>query len=249
MTVPQLLSPVLKHGDSLSLLRELPDESVDAVITDPPYSSGGAKAGDRTKSTGSKYVQSGQKLARPDFAGDNRDQRSWLYWCALWSSECLRVVKPGGYFLMFTDWRQLPQASDALQCGGFIWRGLLAWDKTEASRSPHTGYFRHQCEYVVWGSKGHLGHADGRGPWPGCYRFGVKQRDKHHQTGKPTELMERLIECVQPGGVVLDPFMGSGTTGVACANTGRRFIGFEATEDYFAIAQRRVMEATARRCA
>jgi hypothetical protein len=55
--------------------------------------------------------------------------------------------------MCFTDWRQLPMLTDVLQAGGFVWRGVMPWDKTESSRAPHTGYFRHQCEYVVWGPR------------------------------------------------------------------------------------------------
>ena len=62
---------------------------------------------------------------RPSFVGDNRDARSWLHWCTLWISECHRIVKPGGYFLRFSDWWQLPAASDALQFGNFTWRVQL----------------------------------------------------------------------------------------------------------------------------
>ena len=69
--------------DTLAVLREMPSESVDAVITDPPYSSGGAFRGDRMGDTTSKYVQTGTVIQRPDFAGDNRDQRSFEYWCVL----------------------------------------------------------------------------------------------------------------------------------------------------------------------
>lgn len=69
-----------------------------------------------------KYVQGGTKRQYPSFPGDVKDQRSWGYWCTLWISECLRTLKNGGYFLMFSDWRQLPTATDALQAGGVIFR-------------------------------------------------------------------------------------------------------------------------------
>ena len=144
---------------------------------------------------------------------------------------------------MFSDWRQLPQASDALQSGGFVWRGLVAWDKTGAARSPHTGYFRHQCEYVLWGTKGKCLKAPGRGPWPGCYREPVRQSDKHHLNGKPTQLMRDLVQCVPPDGLILDPFMGSGTTGVAALHEGRRFIGIEQDPGYFEVAKRGMEKA------
>ncbi len=135
----------------LARLRDMPDACVDAVITDAPYSSGGFTRGDRMAAPSAKYEQSGQKLERVDFAGDNRDQRSFGYWCALWLAECLRIARPGSPICLFTDWRQLPTTTDALQAGGWVWRGILPWDKTEGAR-PMRGRFTAQCEYVVWGS-------------------------------------------------------------------------------------------------
>jgi site-specific DNA-methyltransferase (adenine-specific) len=88
----------LWRADALALLPTLAEASVDALITDPPYSSGGMVRGDRMNDVHTKYVnndsRSGQALA--DFAGDNRDQRGYGYWCALWLGEALRVVRPGG---------------------------------------------------------------------------------------------------------------------------------------------------------
>ncbi|MFT7722226.1 MAG: site-specific DNA-methyltransferase [Roseateles sp.] len=103
-------------------------------------------------------------------------------------------------------------------------------------------YFRHQCEYVVWGSNGSLLSSSHGGPWPGLVRERVDHRKKLHMTGKPIELMERLIACAPPGGLVLDPFMGSASTGVAALATGRRFIGIEKSPHYFDVACRRLEE-------
>jgi len=230
-------------GDCLDVLRDLPDGSVDAVVTDPPYSSGGLMRSDRMQSVEDKYVQSGTEIVRASFTGDNRDGRAWCYWVALWASEARRVVREGGYFLTFVDWRMLPTATDAIQAAGFVWRGIVAWDKGRGSRAPHKGYFRHQCEYVVWGTHGRLAPAEHAGPYDGCLSIPVDLKDKHHITGKPTPLLERLVEIVPPGATVLDPFMGSGTTGVACVQTGRRFIGIEIEKQYYDIAERRIREA------
>lgn len=233
----------LRHGDCLEVLKTLDSASVDAVITDPPYSSGGFTRSDRTADPSAKYCQNGVTLGRSSFSGDNRDQRGFAYWCALWLSECQRILKPGGYALMFTDWRQLPVSTDALQSGGFIWRGIIAWDKGRGARAPHKGYFRHQCEYVVWGTNGPLEAATHDGPYDGCIHQPTIQADKFHMTGKPTVVMQELVRIVPVGGVVVDPFMGSGTTGVACVNTGRSFIGIEREQLYYDIASRRIAEA------
>lgn len=222
---------------------ELPDDSVDLLLTDPPYSSGGLMRSDRSADPNAKYTQSGTRKVRLSFSGDNRDGRSWGYWASLWLAECLRILREGAYALVFCDWRQLPSATDAFQAGGFVWRGVVAWDKGEGARAPHTGYFRHQCEYVVWGTKGALEPAKHGGPWAGCQKVTVKQDDKHHPTGKPTELMRQLVQCVPPGSVVLDPFAGSGSTLVAAYLEGRRGIGFETEDHYVNVANDRLRGA------
>jgi site-specific DNA-methyltransferase (adenine-specific) len=220
------------------------DASVDAVITDPPYSSGGFTRGDRMAPTPAKYTLSGTKIERPAFGGDNRDQRSYAYWCALWLSECLRIARPGAPLCVFTDWRQLPTTTDAIQAGGWVWRGIVVWDKGEGCR-PAMGRFTAQCEYVVWGTAGPSAAREDVGCLWGVVREPIRTSDKHHLTGKPTAVLQRLVRVCPPGGVVLDPFAGSGTTGVAALAEGRHFVGIEITEDYHAIAQQRLEAAEA----
>ena len=235
----------LHRGDSLAVLASLPTGSVDAVITDPPYSSGGMVRGDRMQDTGAKYLGSNRLEDEGDFAGDNRDQRAYGYWMALWLSEALRVTKPSGVCLLFTDWRQLPTTTDALQAGGWVWRGIVPWVKSFGARGarPMAGRFAAQCEYVAWGSRGGMPirmYEDEC--FPGFYQANAP-RDREHQTQKPLAVMRKLGQIVPKGGVVLDPFMGSGTTGVAAVLEGREFIGCELTDHYFEVAQRRIQTA------
>lgn len=215
-------------GEALDILRRMPTASADAVITDPPYSSGGLMRSDRNLKTSDKYVLTGTAIERPEFFGDNRDQRSFLVWCTLWMSECLRVVKPGGYFFSFTDWRQLPSVTDAVQCGGWIWKGIVPWDKLGGR--PVMGWFRSQCEYVVVATSGAMGDEQERDVKvcaPGLYRHRVKQSEKHHITGKPVQLMQFLMSVLPPAAVVIDPFAGSFTTLLAAKNLGMKSIGME----------------------
>jgi site-specific DNA-methyltransferase (adenine-specific) len=232
----------IHHADALAVLRGLPNDSVDAIITDPPYSSGGFTRGDRNQTPSLKYQQSDTIDLKQDFNGDNRDGRSWRYWCQLWMSECLRIVKPSGYLLSFTDWRQLPLASDAIQSAGFVWRGVIVWDKGLSARAPHKGYFRHQAEYITWGTKGVSVAATHDGPFPGVISIG-SPRIRDHMTEKPVALMRELCRVVPPGGVILDPFGGAHSTGVAAILTGRRYIGVEQSRHYHDIGLRRVRQA------
>lgn len=234
----------LFHGDALQLLAGLPSCSVDALITDPPYSSGGMVRGDRAGSDPkAKYVTNGSsaKDLLESFGGDNRDQRSYAYWVTLWLGECLRVLKPGSVAMLFTDWRQLPATTDALQAGGFVWRGVVPWHKPTAR--PQAGRFTSSCEYVVWGSAGPMPTDYSAAVLPGFYRYHAP-RDREHITQKPLELIRDLVKIVPTGGVVLDPFMGSGTTGVAALIEGRRFIGAEQSAHFFDVAKRRIERTT-----
>lgn len=189
--------------------------------------------------TSSKYVNHDVKTIRPEFQGDNRDQRGFLFWCTLWVSECLRVAKPGSPICLFTDWRQLPTTTDIMQAGGFIWRGLCVWDKTEGCR-PQMGRFMAQCEYIVWGTSGASPDLPEVGCLPGVARVANRQSDKHHMTGKPTPVMQYCARICPPGGVILDPFAGSASTGVGAMREGRRFLGFEIGENYARISRERL---------
>ena len=230
---------LLHQGDALRWLPRLDGESVDMLLTDPPYSSGGLHKATRSTGSVSKNINSESQRNKdyPEFFGDNRDQRSMLAWCALWLAECWRVLRAGAVAAVFADWRQLPLMTDALQAGGFVWRGLLVWDKTEAARTIAPGYPRHQCEYVVWGTKGELPvRPPGTGlSFPGCLRVPTG-RDKVHATEKPLQLLLELIKLAPEEGRVLDPFMGSGSTGVAALRSGRSFIGAELAPVCFALA-------------
>lgn len=232
-------------GDSLDLLRRMPTASVDAVITDPPYSSGGLMRSDRNLKTSDKYVLTGTQIERPEFFGDNRDQRSFVTWCTMWMSECFRVVKPGGYLMAFTDWRQLPSLSDAVQCAGWVWKGVVPWDK-EGGR-PAMGWFRSQCEYVVLGVSGAMGAEQERAVKvcaPGLYRHRVNQSEKMHITGKPVKLMEFLMSVLPKGATVLDPFAGSFTTCLAAKNLNLPTIGMEMSPALCKIGAQRLSPQT-----
>lgn len=225
-------------GDSLQILSTLEKDSIDAIITDPPYSSGGLHMNARQKKPESKYLIT--PTGKPTFSGDNKDQRSFFFWSYFWLSECFELLKDKGYLLVFADWRQLPLMTDIVQSAGYTWRGVIPWDKGRGSRPPNKSYFRHQCEYIIWATKGGTHGCEGHGPWDGCFQYPIKQKDKHHITGKPTPLLEKLVQVAPAGGRVLDPFAGSATTAVACEKQGRQWIAIENGQENFAIGVERL---------
>jgi DNA modification methylase len=237
----------LHHGDALAVLPTLDPASVDLVLTDPPYNSGGRTQSDRTReSTRGKYVSGrGTKGADhdlADFVGDNRDQRAYTAWLSLILAHCLAAARPGAPLLVFTDWRQMPATSDALQAGGWLWHGIIPWHKP-ISR-PRIGGFKAECEYVLWGSKGPIDATVNPVYLPGLYSASQPRGNKRvHITQKPVDLLADLQRVCVPGGTVLDPFAGSGSTGVAAIHSGRRFVGIEASEHYAIIARDRLEAA------
>lgn len=223
------------HGDALRVLSGMDSRAVHGVFCDPPYSSGGAFRGDRMGGTSAKY--GGEHFE--DFAGDTRDQRGFLAWCSLWLAEAWRVAKDGAPIAVTIDWRQLPTMTDALQAGGWSWRGIVPWSKTLAAR-PQLGQPRNQCEYVLWGSKGPLAVYDGAPAIPGLFEQYLHANQKQHQADKPVALWRMLLAMVRPGGTVLDPFAGSGSLGVACALEGLDYIGVEVSEHWCGYARERI---------
>lgn len=228
-------SATIYQGDCLDILRCL-EGGFSAVLTDPPYSSGGLHVGSRKISTKSKYI--GTESPHLDFSGDNKDQRSFTLWSCLWMGMARELCLPGALGVFFTDWRQIPATTDAVQGGGWIWRGIGAWDKTEGSR-PNSGLFRHQCEFFAYGTNG--SRPRGGVALPGYFRASAMSEPKYHLAGKPVALMEHVLPIL--GDHILDPFAGSGTVGVACLRQGKSYTGIELDSHSFDVACRRLEEA------
>jgi site-specific DNA-methyltransferase (adenine-specific) len=129
--------------------------------------------------------------------------------------------------------------SDALQWSGWTWRGCAVWDKKNSR--PQRGRFRQQAEFMLWGSNGNLDTKRNVPVLPGVYTYSNPSGSKKiHQTQKPLELMQRIIHFCEPNGLILDPFMGSGTTIHAAALEDYRSVGIEKTDAYYAIAKERL---------
>lgn len=215
----------LLSATALALLSTLPDESVDAVVTDPPYAAGATLA-DKALGTVSKYTATKKRCPFPDFEGDTMSQRAWTNAMADVLREARRCCTEGAPCVLFIDWRNLPSMTDALQRAGWIWRGVAVWDKLNAR--PQHGRFRQQAEFIVWGSKGRMPVNRPVSVLPGVYRAsGQNLPDRIHQTQKPLELMRDIVRICEPGGVIVDPFAGSGTTLLAAREEGYRAIGAE----------------------
>lgn len=204
-----------------------------------------------------KYQQSELRDKYPTFSGDFRDQRSQEKWLIHWLTKAWPKLKDGAIVGLFTDWRQYPLTAEAMQIAGYTWLGVVVWDKTEACR-PQMDRFRNQGEYcliarkltfkpvtnhpkfLIWGAKGLLNNNRGVGVLPGVFRHYLQPVDKKHMTAKPLPLMRELVKIANPGGLIVDPFAGSGTTLAAAKAEGYQFIGGELLAEYVAAAQEQI---------
>lgn len=144
---------------------------------------------------------------RSEFSGDSRDQRSFFAWCSLWLSGCRRACSPGGVLCSFTDWRQLPVMTDAVQAGGWVWRNIATWWKPGCRMQR--GRFSASAEYLVYATNGPHDIQDGEcSPQNVISCQAVAGVDKEHIAEKPVEVVEWALGVSRLGCTVLDPFMG-----------------------------------------
>lgn len=230
----------LENKDLIDWMAGLASNSIDALFADPPYSSGGLFRSDRVVgSANRKYLNDASQ--HPDFFGENKDQWSYFLWSCHWLREAFRVMRNGAAFAIFIDWRQLTVLHSAVQAAGFVLRGIAVWNKTRGCR-PQKGKFRQQGEFVLWGSKGEW-DAQTEEALDGVFTYAPMHGGKKlHTAGKPVQLMKDLIAVTAPNALIMDPFAGSATTGVAALEMGRRFTGCEQSPDYFEIASTRLKE-------
>lgn len=221
------------HGDTLNALAEL-GICVDAVITDPPYASGSRM--EASKSSSGAMLRAGRFADRP-IELDQMTTTGFVWLMRAVGQTCRQMLPDGGSFLSFIDWRQWPNLVGALETCNYRVQGMVVWDK--GSMGLGNG-FRAQHELVCHAAKG----------VPTIYDKSCGNVLRHgrvepldHPSPKPEQIMQRLIEVVTPrAGLVLDPFMGSGTTLRAAKNIGRRAVGIEIEERYCEIAARRMSQ-------
>ncbi len=225
-------------GDCLEILPTL--GKVDAVVTDPPYSSGARTSADVVGRGG---MSRGKRFAASPLTNDRMTVTGFTWMLRYVAAECYRLLPDGGSFLSFIDWRQYPTLYGVVESVNFRVQTMVVWDKRDMSMGNG---FRNQHELIIHAAKGTPNIAD-RGT-PNVLRFKRISVSDLHPTEKPVSLLSSLVGVVTAANkTVLDPFMGSGTTGAACLKTGRKFVGIEIEPKYFDIACRRIAETHAQR--
>lgn len=221
------------NDDCITTIKRLISKNyeVDAIFTDPPYNI--------SKKNNFKTMN----RAGIDFGEWDKDFNltSWIY-------ECEPLLKKGGNIVIFNDWKNMSYITTALTECGFEIKDLIRWEKTNPMPRNRDRRFITDYEFAVWavkkGSKWTFNRLSDKYEIPEIKGPITSKGEKTygtHPTQKPVYVMEWLIKRLSnKGDIILDPFMGAGTTGVACINTDRNFIGIELNEDYFNIAKQRL---------
>jgi site-specific DNA-methyltransferase (adenine-specific) len=213
-------------------MAKMEPNSIDAIVTDPPYSSG-------TRREASKGLYKSMVRGREDnewFGSDCLTTNGFMWLMRSCALEWKRILKQGSHALVFIDWRMMPALAAAIESADLRHVGLIVWDKTYYGLGA---YFRNQHELIL-----HFTH--GKSSPPQRRDVGNVLRHKpirrgEHPTEKPVSLLRELISVVTPpGGLILDPFMGSGSTLIAAEQEGFRAIGIEVSAEYCEIAERRI---------
>lgn len=246
--IEHLAEGVTLHlGDSREILPTL--GRVDHAITDPPYE---REAHDSGRRLNGRTIELKDKRVREidtspiDFAPMTPELRNEV--SAAFGALC------GGWVLIFCQAEAVQTWRESLEAGDCAYRRAMVWVKPDSAPQlsgdrPAQGY---ESIVAAWAG-------DGRSKWNGGGKRGVLTHCKHdpsfghggavngHQTRKPISLMLELVELFTTRGeIILDPFMGSGTTGVAAVQRGRKFIGIEREEKYFEMSLKRIDEALCR---
>lgn len=216
--------------DCLIGLKEMPSESVDLCVTDPPYNviSGGNKDRGTNGFPNSVLNRNDGKI----FDFNDIDFEDWI-------PEVYRVLKKDAEFYCMINVINLEELLRVARESGFKLHNILVWEKNSAN--PNRWYMKN-CEFTCYFYKGEAKTINNPGSKQ-VQMFFNPVGDKFHPTEKPLDLMKFYIEnSSKELDIVLDPFMGSGTTAVACKELRRYFIGFEIDPKYYEIIEERLSE-------
>jgi site-specific DNA-methyltransferase (adenine-specific) len=247
-------------GDCLEVMGAMPEASVDLIFADPPYllSNGGT-----TCASGRRVsVDKGRWDASGGLAADHD-------WNVRWLSACQRVLKPSGTIWVSGTQHVIFSIGFAMQSLGFHLLNTITWFKPNASPNLACRFFTHSTEIVLWASpsrrkplphtfhykemKAENGGKQMRDLWQLPEPDGVQvvwslptpgkgeKSNGRHPTQKPLALLDRIVRAgSSPGELVIDPFNGSGTTGVAALRAGRRYVGIDTDLEYIDLTRRRI---------
>lgn len=234
-------TPDLRRGDCLESLRNMEPGSVDLILTDPPYNLG-LFMQDR---------EAGIMRMRDNYFGaagwDDLEYDQWVDYMGQMFDESARVLRKGGAMVVFMAVIKVETIVRLAQEHGFYYKTTGTWHKLNPMPRNMNLHFINSTEswvYLIHGTRTGTFNNDGKAMHDFVETSVTPKSERaygKHPTQKPLALMEHFVSTLtNPGDMVLDPFMGSGSAGVAAQNLGRRFTGIELDETYFDIACKRM---------
>lgn len=221
----------IKNIDAIEHIKKLKSEGivVDAVITDPPYN---ISKENNFKTMGRAGIDFGDW-------DKNFNQTDWI-------KEIAPIIKKGGNIIIFNSWRNLGEIAKALEENNFDVKDLIRWIKNNPMPRNTERRYVSDFEFAIWavkkGAKWTFNKDKDKPYLRPEFKYPIVSpgKDKIHTTQKNLKLMEDIVSIhTNSGDIVFDPFMGSGTTGIACVNLGRGFIGTELDTDIFKATEQR----------
>jgi len=212
----------LRLGDCLDVMKTISNASIDAIITDPPYG---------------MAFQSNRRVVKEKFKKIQNDNQ--LEWLPDFMNECFRVLKDDTALYMFCSWHHIDKFKIEFE-KHFQLKNILVWNKNNHGSGDLKASYAPKHEFILYGHKGRSIFRNKRLPDVLDYPK-ISSNKLLHPTEKNISMLEMFIgNNTDKNNLILDPFMGSGTTGVACKNLNRNFIGIELDENYFNIAKKRI---------
>lgn len=216
---------VIYNEDCLVGLKKLEAQSVDAIITDPPY--------------GIDF-QSAWRIESERFDKIESDDKPFIWWLY----DAYRVLKDNGCLICFCRWDVQDAFKQAIEWAGFKVKSQVIWDRQIHGLGDLNGQFAPRHDVVWFATKGNFEFKNGR-PQSVISIQRVIGEKLVHPTEKPVALLRHLVEKVScEGNIVLDPFVGGGSTMIACNQLNRNYIGFEIDKGYYDIAISRLKQKT-----
>lgn len=234
-------------ADSLELLKNFPAEFVDVIFADPPYFL--SNDGITCKSGKMTSVNKGDWDKAATFDDKHEFNRRWI-------SLCRKILKPNGTIWISGTLHNIYSVGTALEQEDFKIMNNITWQKTNPPPNLTCKYFTHSTETILWAKKNSSAKHffnyelmkelnDGKqmkDVWSGALTPRNEKLFGKHPTQKPLYLLKKiLLASTREGDLILDPFCGSGTTGVACKLLGRKFIGIDNDADFIALAKERLI--------
>ncbi len=222
------------HADSRDIIKRIPDNSIDFILTDPPYNLG-------QHSTGN--------IPLPGRTAMNNDVADWDmidFNPEEWADEFIRILKPTGNLFIFTSYNQLGRWYNCLD-HKFDTSNFMIWHKTNPAPKIYKAGFLNSCEmiFTCWNKK-HTWNFISQAEMHNFIESTICMKPERlsspkHPAQKPVSILKKMIQIASnENDIIFDPFMGVGSTGVAALDLNRRFIGVELNEDYFKAAKKRI---------